>query len=210
MLTPLQLQEIYYNTVKELNPTRWQDASEEVCNNDVEHILYLLDANKYPEVNENSSLSNEQWQNLVDVCRTIKANENRFLMDFWHDERDCGTSHCLAGWAVSRYMNDPNFDEDRFDLPEFVKSYDFSNWTTLYGGTNVNALLGTVLLSEYISPFFYQSETEDEEDSAPVIMKNLIDVVLAEAQRDGTVVDNPTQKPSFMGRVKNFITGIFS
>jgi hypothetical protein len=210
MLTPLQLQEIYYNTVKELNPDRWQDASEEVCNNDVEHILYLLGANKYPEVNENSSLSNEQWQNLVDVCRSIKRNENMFLMGFWHNASDCGTTHCLAGWAVSRYMNDPNFDENTFDLPEFVRSYDFSNCTTHYGRTNPTALLGTVLLSEYISPFFYQSETEDEQDSAPVIMKNLIDVVLAEAERDGTVVDNPTQKPSFMGRVKNIITGIFS
>lgn len=212
MLTPLQLRQIYIDTVKELNPNDWPLAQEQLREDGTEEtdedILDWIGAFPYPEVNENSSLSQEQWNNLVDVCHTIKENEKLFDMEYWHEKKNCGTTHCIAGWAVALYLKNPNFD-DHPDLPEFVNSYDFSN-CTVGSPTSINATatLGTVLLSEYISPFFYLVEDEDGDNSSSVIMKNLIEVVLAEAATE--VVEPSNKEPWYIRVGKKLFGGLFS
>lgn len=66
----------------------------------------------YTHTTEEDAFTDEQWSNLVKVASIIKANVNRFDMQTWHKKSECGTTHCIAGWAESLAKNDTNYCED--------------------------------------------------------------------------------------------------
>jgi hypothetical protein len=87
---------------------------------------------EYKDVTEDDKFTVEQWSNLVKVASIIKANENRFEMQTWHKKSECGTIHCIAGWAESLVKKDTNYLDTK------------DTWIT-----------ATDVLSEYAEPFFF-------------------------------------------------------
>lgn len=51
------------------------------------------------------------------ILAAIREKPNRLDMDFWHgkDEDPCGTTHCIAGWAVVMAGEAGKALEDRYD-----------------------------------------------------------------------------------------------
>jgi hypothetical protein len=163
MLTPLDLSTNYWSLRAE---------SERITGFSV---YDMIESENYINLTQEDSLTTEQWNNLVKVASVIKANVNRFDMKKWHRETECGTCHCLAGWAQSLEQNDTNFRG--FDA-EYV---------------------GRMMLSKFVSPFFWvsrynliplayhhNSELHQQHEGLPeqLVMKYLIDPVLEEARRE--------------------------
>jgi hypothetical protein len=51
------------------------------------------------------------------ILAALQTKPNRLDMDFWHgeDEQPCGTTHCIAGWAVFIAGEAGMALEDRYD-----------------------------------------------------------------------------------------------
>ena len=119
--------------------------------------------------NSGSSITTDQWNNLVKVASIIKSNQNRFNMNAWHTKNSCKTSHCIAGYAHALHMN----DIDYFD-------------------THSNVLLiATNMLSRYATSFFWilHSNLRTDEVShkglpEQLVMKWFIDPILEEARKE--------------------------
>jgi hypothetical protein len=157
MLTPIDFKNNYFALLAE---------SEEItCVRPIESMFwrnnYIFDSR--------SSITSEQWSNLVKIASIIKSNQNRFNMDNWHTQNSCGTSHCICGWAESLYMNDANYS----------------------GITHNNLEIATNMLSHYARPFFWIMHSnlnlkEESHKGLPekLVMKWFIDPILEEARKE--------------------------
>jgi hypothetical protein len=87
MLTPLQLKSNYFSLLAD---------SEKITGVTPRCFAYTYDADA---LIEKDSLTTLQWDNLVKVASIIEANADRFDMTIWHNQNECGTAHCIAGWA---------------------------------------------------------------------------------------------------------------
>ena len=114
----------------------------------------------YPFSSDNAiaPITQAQWSSLVTVCRTILENQDRFSMRGWHEPRECGTCHCIAGFAQAIHVGDLNFH---------------------FGGDTF--VIATELLSKWVKPFFFFIRDEE------LVLKYLIRPVVAQAEREGMV-----------------------
>jgi hypothetical protein len=143
-------------------------------------VPYATARLEYEDVTENDKFTSEQWDNLVKVASIIKANEFRFEMNTWHKYTECGTVHCIAGWAESLAKNDTN-----------------------YSDPSVTWITAERMLSEYAKPFFFVAEQalipmnsynafaaveekRQEHKGLPekLVMKWFIDPILEEARKE--------------------------
>jgi hypothetical protein len=136
---------------------------------------------------EYESLTERQWQNLFDVCSVVHANSHLFDMNYFHNVNECGTSHCLAGWAVAMEMNDSKHT---------YIDYGNSAWLNLiekYGiqGFPSSGDIATAMLSEYIEPFFYLCR--GMRTSKNMILHEFILPMIAEGKKDGLIVSPHVQ-----------------
>jgi hypothetical protein len=138
-------------------------------------------------ITDKDTFTTKQWDNLVKVASIIKANENRFDMSEWHGYNECGTTHCIAGWAESLAMNDTNYSD--MDDSNFVAEN---------------------MLSHYVKPFFWVTDdnlgigdnwvTDDNLGigdnvgfnglAEQLVMKWFIDPILEEARRESYELSN--------------------
>lgn len=199
MLTPTQLRDQLITCIREMNPEYWKYKVDECGIDYVKEHIEIFNGYGYPDVYDSDSLTDEQWKNLVAVCTVIDENIGNFIMELWHSRANnhCGTSHCISGWATALCMNDPQFGENNFTVPQFALDYDISRSVSDVDETEPNARVGVAMLSEFVSPFFYLTEAEyndeldyeDQISAEKVIHEHLILPVLAEAKRDGTVLN---------------------
>ena len=184
MLTPLDFKKIYDENIHRVNVLG--DA-------EIQYREHLQDAT------ESDSLTSEQWNNLVKVCSIIKANSERFYMAHWHTpdhiENECGTSHCIAGWAASLAANDTDLrtmDQGFYarllgKTDEEVESIRMKFEDSF---TNPVSYIANQMLSDYVSPFFYWTRGiyGSGETAEQVIMDCFIDAVLAEAEAESNEI----------------------
>lgn len=134
--------------------------------------------------NRRNRMTERQWQNLFDVCSVIAENENRFEMRSFHNHlRSCGTTHCIAGWAVATETNNPDVYYVDDSYKQLGEKYDLGYMP----GTPVVA---EAILSEYITPFFYLTQPGSEN----ILMQEFILPVISEGQKDGLVVSPHVQE----------------
>jgi hypothetical protein len=121
--------------------------------------------------NSETSITNEQWSNLVKVASIIKSNQNRFHMAAFHTKNSCGTAHCIAGYAHALYMND-------IDYYDNINNYDILE-------------IATNMLSRYAQPFFwiipYNLHLKKESHKGlpeQLVMKWFIEPILEEALKE--------------------------
>jgi hypothetical protein len=178
MLTPLQFKSNYFSLLA-----------------DYENITGLkADSTKYIEYDtttKKDSLTTEQWENLVEVASIIESNANRLCMTDWHTEKECGTAHCIAGWAQSLAMNDTN-----------------------YSGISTLAI-AVDMLSYHVKPFFWITSVElgvyeSLGIAEQLVMKWFIKPILEEARRESYELSNKIsqfiQKAKGETQVKELIT----
>jgi len=179
MLTPLQFKSNYFSLLADY---------ENITGLKADSIKYI----EYDTTTKKDSLTTEQWENLVEVASIIESNANRLCMTDWHTEKECGTAHCIAGWAQSLAMNDTNYN--------------------IYGSTLITA---QDMLSSYVKPFFWVTNLElGVYDSLrlaeDLVMKWFIKPILEEARRESYELSNEIaqfiQKAKEETQVKELIT----
>jgi hypothetical protein len=168
MLTPLDFKSNYFSLLAE---------SESITG--LKPYGFVFDC--YFHTDENDTISAEQWSNLVKVASVIKANKNRFNMKIWHIKTDCGTAHCIAGWAESIAKNDTNY------IPGIDETFD-------------TVSIATKMLSFYVSPFFtviddnliptYGNNVKYKGLAEELVMKWFIDPILEEARKESYELSN--------------------
>jgi hypothetical protein len=132
-------------------------------------------------VTETDTFTAYQWWKLVRVCRVIKEYETRFSMDDWHHKKDCGTTHCLAGWAIALEYGDIDIDDiDVYDRRMLVPD-DYVE--DEYLSTTETAVF---FLSKYTQPFFYFTNRADgfNKDAERLVMKYFIEPIIQEDDKD--------------------------
>jgi len=159
MLTPLQLKSNYLSLLAD---------SEKITG----VKPYGMFRSAYDNLTEKDSLTTKQWDNLVKVASIIEANANRLCMRQWHTENECGTAHCIAGWAESLSMNDTNYKD-----------------------SDSASVIGEDMLSIYAKPFFWVTNLElGVHDSLrlaeDLVMKWFIKPILEEARRESYELSN--------------------
>jgi hypothetical protein len=172
MFSIKKLSKIYSKIYYQINNLHWTD--------------HWFD-NKYPNrYNSYDSLTERQWQNLFDVCCIIEANFDRFDMAEYHSYNECGTTHCLAGWAVALEVNDPDFSYTCGFLSStdyVIKKYNLRDRAT-------TSDIAVAILSEYIKPFFYLYQGGNSEN---VMYREFILPVIKEGKKDGLIVSPHAQ-----------------
>ena len=189
MLTPLQLKSNYLSLLAD---------SEKITGVKPYGIKitgvkpYGMSSYVYDNLTEKDSLTTKKWDNLVKVASIIEANANRLCMRDWHTENECGTAHCIAGWADSLSMNDTNYYKD---------------------GNTIDVAVD--MLSVYVEPFFWITNLElGVHDSLrlaeDLVMKWFIKPILEEARRESYELSNEIaqfiQKAKGETQVKELIT----
>lgn len=191
MLTPLQFKSNYFSLLADCEKiTEVKPRREFSC--------------LYDNLTEKDSLTTEQWDNLVKVASIIEANANRLCMANWHTLNECGTAHCIAGWAQSLAMNDTNYD---------------TSYTDAYGYASE---IAEDMLSVYAKPFFWVTDYNmvNFENSnsyitftglaEEMVMKWFIKPILEEARRESYELSNEIsqfiQKAKKETQVKELIT----
>ena len=185
MLTPLQLKSNYLSLL----------ADSESITGVKPHFYGMYGTyNSDDNITEEDSLTAKQWENLVEVSSIIESNENRLWMCEWHTEKECGTAHCIAGWAQSLAMNDTNYNNHQF-----------------YGNTST---IAQDMLSSYAEPFFYITNSnfrvpESSRLAEELVMKWFIKPILEEARRESyelsTKISQFIQKAKEETQVKELI-----
>jgi hypothetical protein len=173
MITPLQLEELYNNLVDEIN-------SDENLKNRINYEK----SEAFENVTEETTITQSQWQLLVEVCHMIAANTNKFRMDTFHGiGHTCGTTHCIAGWAVAVAAgdNDCNYFGESYN--NFMGSLPIEIRVT--GSTSDYA---AYLISEYTKPFFYIVNKYDYSDenvnAEDLVMKHFVLPILKIAEEE--------------------------
>ncbi|QGT54471.1 hypothetical protein b3_0228 [Synechococcus phage B3] len=168
MFSIKKLNKIYNKIHNQINNLHWTD--------------HWFD-NQYPNrYNSYDSLTERQWQNLFDVCCIIEANYDRFDMAEYHSYNECGTTHCLAGWAVALEANDPDFSYT-YSLDYLLEKYNLR-----YRAATSD--IAAAILSEYIKPFFYLYQGRNPEN---VMYREFILPVIEEGKKDGLIVSPHAQ-----------------
>lgn len=133
------------------------------------------------DVNKTDTFTAYQWGKLVRVCRVIKEYETRFSMNDWHVKKSCGTTHCLAGWALALEYGD--IDIDDIDQPDrrMLVPDDYLKDEYL-----TTAETAEFFLSTYTRPFFYFTNRADSvnNDAERLVMKYFIEPIIQEDDRD--------------------------
>jgi hypothetical protein len=161
----------------------------------------------YNAVTEKDSLTTLQWDNLVKVASIIESNADRFDMTTWHNRNECGTAHCIAGWAESLAMNDTNYYKasDTIGvavdmLSDYVKPFFWITTGNLVSGCSVDIHEG---LAEQLVDI-YEGLAEQ------LVMKWFIKPILEEARRESYELSNEIaqfiQKTKEETQVKELIT----
>lgn len=167
MLKPIDFKNNYFELLKESKAITGRDAD-------------VFSFHVHKETTEADTFTAEQWSNLVKVASIIKANVNRFDMAEWHIITECGTAHCIAGWAESLAENDTNYCE--------------------FGPSANTRNIAIGMLSVYAEPFFWVTtenlfpeycfcdwvqEIQQHEGLAErLVMKYFIDPILEEASKE--------------------------
>ncbi len=171
MLTPLQLKSNYFSlladakSITRVNP-------------------FTMDDYVYKNLTEKDSLTTEQWDNLVEVASIIEANANRLSMRDWHTENECGTAHCIAGWAQSLAMNDTNFNftssgNDTLNIAEdmlsiyakpffWVTADNLANFRNSYSYITFPGLAEEMVMKWFIKPILEEARRESYELSTKI------------------------------------------
>lgn len=191
MLTPLQLKSNYLSLLAD-------------CENitAVKPQFYgMYDTyNSDDNITEEDSLTTKQWDNLVKVASIIESNENRLCMREWHTVNECGTAHCIAGWAQSLAMNDTNYK---------------SSCNISHIATGTVSTIAIDMLSSYAEPFFWITSAnlnvpESLRLAEELVMKWFIKPILEEARRESyelsTKISQFIQKAKEETQVKELIT----
>jgi hypothetical protein len=159
MLTPIDFKNNYFALLAE---------SEQITGVRPDNAMFWRNDDIF---NSGSSITAEQWSNLVRVASIIKSNQNRFDMNAWHAKNSCGTSHCIAGYAHALYMND-------IDYYNHIEPSDI-------------LVISTNMLSHYAQPFFWilhsnlNLKTESYKGlPEQLVMKWFIDPILEEARKE--------------------------
>jgi hypothetical protein len=168
MFSIKKINQIYNKIYNETENVHWTDR---------------LFANPYlrrVRYNRKDRLTEQQWQNLFDVCSIIEVNFDRLDMRRYHGHNQCGTTHCLAGWAVAYEMNDPDFryyaeDENRYI--QILEKYGLALWSE-------SPQIAEAILSKFIEPFFYLYQSNAE----TVVFREFILPVIEEGKKDGLFV----------------------
>ena len=185
MLTPLQLKSNYFSLLA-----------------DCENITGVTledhwSVRAYKNLTNKDSLTTKQWENLVEVASIIESNANRLCMMSWHTVNECGTAHCIAGWAQSLAMNDTNYK---------------NTWNPSHGRVSTIAI---DMLSSYAEPFFWITSAnlkvpESLGLAEEMVMKWFIKPILDEARRESyelsTEISQFIQKAKEETQVKELIT----
>jgi hypothetical protein len=159
MLTPIDFKNNYFALLAE---------SEQITGVRPENFMFWRNDSIF---NSETSITNEQWSNLVKVASIIKSNQNRFDMAAFHTKNSCGTAHCIAGYAHALYMNDIDYYDNinTYDIPE----------------------IATNMLSHYARPFFWIVRSNLYLEKEPhkglpeqLVMKWFIEPILEEALKE--------------------------
>ena len=122
-----------------------------------------------------------QWNNLVKVCEIIKDNAPLFDMSSYHRVNKCGTSHCIAGWAVAVEFNDDDVTQKDYTENRVItiaEKYGY-NPDDLY---SVTSSLASAILSPLMYPFFYLIGDGDDVANQ-IMMEKFIEPVLEIAKQ---------------------------
>lgn len=121
-----------------------------------------------------------QWNNLVKVCQTIRDNSQLFDMNSYHNKNICGTTHCIAGWAVCVELNDFNIAYENYDdkEDEIAEKYGYE-CDDMYCCTSS---LASAILSPLIYPFFYLTDT-GRINANEILMEEFIEPILLRANQ---------------------------
>jgi hypothetical protein len=105
---------------------------------------------------ESIELTDLQWKALVNVCRIIVDHKDRFDMQKYHIvHHPCGTSHCIAGWAIANELNDFNVSSIDISLKEqidnILEKYGYGKSEYCFWDSYV----ASAILSPLVYPFFF-------------------------------------------------------
>jgi hypothetical protein len=179
MLTTHQLKDNYYALLKEFTK-----------------ITGIRSACESEPHNFNYEFTPEHWNNLVQVCSIIKTNVNRFDMSGWHGQRyECGTTHCIAGWAESLAKGDTNYDNchDTFNVARTMLSSNLTPFlfvTTHSLFNEYGGFYGYSLHPRLPDSFLQRYKGIAEQ----LVMKYLIDPVLEEAKKESYELSTELQE----------------
>jgi hypothetical protein len=195
MITPLQLEELYNNLIGEINSDEnlkirinYQEPGEEAFDN----------------VTEESTITESQWQLLVEVCHMIVANTNKFRMDSFHGiGHNCGTTHCIAGWAVAVAAGDNDCNYFRY----FRESYNnfMDSLPSAIRVTFATSDYAAYLISEYTKPFFYITNnygySDDSVTAEDLVMKHFVLPILNIAEEESFQLSDEANR--MIAQIKN-------
>lgn len=172
MLTPFDFRNSYHNIVAAIE-TEDLPVNYEVAERDYERVL--------ANVKQTDTFTAFQWRKLVKVCRVVKELNGRLSMNEWHGKNSCGTTHCLAGWAVALEFGDIDVDWVGEDDRRMLVPDDYEE-----DGYLTTSQVAEFFLSKYTRPFFFfTNSTESSEKLAEnLIMKHFIDPILKEDDKD--------------------------
>ncbi|QGT54838.1 hypothetical protein b23_0223 [Synechococcus phage B23] len=142
MITKERLLDLYTNCYDKIYHDDITDA--------VEYYLAELLGCAIIQSDHDLEMSEAQWNNLVKVCQTIVTHEQQFNMSAYHKPNMCGTSHCIAGWAVCVELN--NFNITNYMLVSGIEAkygYKFDDMFT------TNCTIASAVLSPLVYPFFF-------------------------------------------------------
>lgn len=174
MITKQQLADIYFNCYTKLYGPHDEEFVKRAYYEDASECDLFEDYLEDEQVDE-IEMTNLQWQSLVNVCRAIADHRERFETSRYHCYNECGTAHCIAGWAVAVELNDFDIQSEDGDCSiEKANSimekygYDTENIGTY------TAYLASAILSPLVYPFFYLTG----ENSNEVVFNEFIQPVL--------------------------------
>jgi hypothetical protein len=182
MITKQQLLNLYIDCHSELfqvnDDESMQKYMEELRDCDLVDDLYGGEEVDY----ESIELTDLQCKALVNVCRTIVDHKDRFDMTTWHDNtHPCGTSHCMAGWAIATELNDFNVSSIDRSLEEQIYSilekYGYGKSEYCF----YDSYVASAILSPLVYPFFYLLGN----DSSSVVYDKFVLPVLEIADNNG-------------------------
>lgn len=139
------------------------------------------------QYNRRDRLTEQQWQNLFDVCCIIESNFDRFVMRTFHSQSSCGTTHCIAGWAVAMELNNRDFNYERIGNYDAVLNKYGLN---LYSSETPD--IAQAMLSRFIEPFFYLTRGSMRQAEI-LILDEFILPVIEEGKKDGLTVSPTAQ-----------------
>jgi len=187
MINTTQLGQFYQNII---------DRARELAT-EPKRYLYINEIEPYYS---DYTLSEFQWDNLVKVCSIIKANSERFDMTTYHHKNECGTVHCIAGWAASLALSDTNisgFTHQIAKIPQdILNGLDDVQQNYYKGYTTPD--IAKYMLSDAMYPFFLLNSRNlgciPEGMAETLVMEELIDPILEMAKEQSKELSAEVQQ----------------